>query len=577
MEFRGPWADVEIPDATLHELIFEGLTADDAQRLAFIHAENGTQVTFGELSAQIDSIATWLACRGVGRGGVVGIAMANRPEYAAAFHGILRAGAAVTPVNVAAHALEIGRQLTLTGASAVFTTADLVETVAQAATAAGLSVDALAIVDGDAGPHRAWADVLSTHADPPVVHIDPAHDVACMPMSSGTSGLPKAVLLSHTNLVANMLQWKQALPGFGRGDSLVAFLPYSHIYALTTNLNSGLHQRITQLTMSGFQAHLFLDIVGRLRPSMVFVVPPVAAFLAKNRAVGTTDWSSVKVIVSGAASLDQLVGDAVEERLDTRLVQGYGMTELSPVSHLTPLDRPDVGTGTIGLPLPNVSMRVVDPATGRDVPAPTDGWSQPGELWVKGPNTMLGYLGNEQATTETIVDGWVRTGDLVQVDAEGVTRVVDRIKELIKRRGFQVAPVELEALLVTHPLVDDAAVLGVEHRDGDQVPFALVVLAAQATEADATDGRGPDEVAREVVAWFNAQVSQYKHLGGATVVAAIPRSSAGKILRRELPGLLVRPRGRWGSPGLLWGKGIGRVSRDDAFGGAGIFSILKDS
>lgn len=152
---------------------------------------------------------------------------------------------------------------------------------------------------------------------------------------------------------------------------------------------------------------------------------------------------------------------------------------------------------------------------------------------------MLGYLGNEQATTETIVDGWVRTGDLVQVDAEGVTRVVDRVKELIKRRGFQVAPVELEALLVTHPLVDDAAVLGVEHRDGDQVPFALVVLAAEATEADATDGRGPDEVAREVVAWFNAQVSQYKHLGGATVVAAIPRSSAGKILRRELPGLLV--------------------------------------
>lgn len=532
MEYRGPLPDIEIPDVTLPELLFGALSDAEAARLAFLDHASGARLTFGEVKTQVDAVATWLAARGVRPGDVVAIDLPNRPEYAAAFHGILRAGAAVTPVNAGYPAPEIERQLGAVAARIVITSAALLPQVAAAAGGAGLAASDIVVIgdaDADAGGHPRWSAVVATPPDPPAVTIDPATHVACLPFSSGTSGLPKPVMLSHRNLVANMLQFNEVLRPVGDDVSLVAFLPYSHIYALTTNLNYALFRRCAQYPMAGFDPALFLEIVAVHRPAVLFIVPPVAAFLAKHPLVAQADLSSVKLIVVGAAPLDGAVGEAVQRRLGTRVVQGYGMTELSPVTHVIPFDRRDIDLGTIGPAIPNVRFRVVDPESGQDVPAADEGGeSAPGELWCAGPNAMLGYLGHPDSDAVKDADGWVHTGDLVTVDHEGVVRVVDRIKELIKRRGLQIAPAELEAVLAAHPAVLDAAVLGVPSRTpGEEVPYALVSLRPDAAVTPA-----------ELTAFVAERVAQHKRLGGVRIVERIPRSAAGKILRRELPGLL---------------------------------------
>lgn len=533
MEYHGPWADIEIPDASLYQMLFGSLGEQDAGKVAFDHAETGEVVTFGELKDQVDRAATWFSHRGVRQGDVVAIALTNCPQYAAASHAVMKLGAATTPVNAAAAPAEMVRQLRATGARLVVTNRALLPRVREASAQLDGQLSTVVLIDPDASTgladgEVAWAEVIATPAEPIEVDFDPATQIACLPVSSGTSGLPKPVMLTHRNLVVNVLQFAGPLAPLGEDNSIVSFLPFSHIYALTTNMNYGLWRRFPQYTMTTFKPGLFAQVVTTRQPTILFVVPPVATFIASHPDMGRVSWSSVKLVVSGAAPLDKHVGEQLQDLLEARVIQGYGMTELSPVTHVTPIDRRDIGHDAIGMGVGNTLFRVVDPNTLQDVAHPAPGeWSAPGELWVKGPNAMLGYLDMPEETAAALHEGWVRTGDLVVVDHEGVTKVVDRIKELIKRRGFQVAPAELEALLVTHPEVADAAVLGIDARSGDQVPHALVVMRPGATATT-----------KDVVGWLNAQVAQYKHLGGASAVEAIPRSAAGKILRRELPALL---------------------------------------
>lgn len=525
MEYRGPLPDIEIPNVALYDLLFADRPEPDWEQTAFVHPETGASRTYRQVKRDTDAVASWLAARGVGPGDAVAIDLQNCPDYAAAFHGIARTGAATSPVNPAAIATEIARQLTETTSRFVITSQALLGKVAEAATLAGLPAEAVIVLDGSER-HTSWSDVLDTPVDLPEVSIDPATHLVCLPFSSGTSGLPKAVMLTHRNLVANLLQFNEVLAGMGDDNSIVAFLPYSHIYGMTTNLNYGLLRGFCQYTMSSFAPQAFLEIIATRRPTLLFIVPPVAAFLAKHPAALSVGWDSVKLIVSGAAPLDGAVGELIQQRLGTRVVQGYGMTELSPVTHVIPPERRDIDLGTIGPAIPNVRFRVVDPETGLHVAPPTSGESQPGELWCTGPNAMVGYLGSPvDADAVLDADGWVHTGDLVTVDAEGVVRIVDRIKELIKRRGFQVAPAELEALLCAHPAVADAGVLGLaSSTPGEQIPHALVQLRD-----------GAEVSAGDLTRWVADQVAAYKRLGGVTFVEKVPRSAAGKVLRRELP------------------------------------------
>jgi acyl-CoA synthetase (AMP-forming)/AMP-acid ligase II len=255
----------------------------------------------------------------------------------------------------------------------------------------------------------------------------------------------------------------------------------------------------------------------------------MAVALAKHPLVDGFDITTVRVLISGAAPLDEALGKAVEAKLNARMIQGYGMTELSPVSHVTPVDRPDLSIGSIGLALPNTEFRLVDPATGADIEANPDGHSAAGELWIRGPQVMRGYLNNESATAETIdAEGWLHTGDIGELAADGTVFIVDRLKELIKYKGYQVPPAELEALLLTHPAIADSAVVAYPDEESGEIPRAFVVV---------KDGEKLS--AEEVVEFVAARVAPYKKVRLVQFTDAIPKSASGKILRKDLRGLPV--------------------------------------
>jgi 4-coumarate--CoA ligase len=287
--------------------------------------------------------------------------------------------------------------------------------------------------------------------------------------------------------------------------------------------------------MPKFELPEFLRMIQDHRCSYLFIAPPVAVALSKHPLVADYDLSSVHTTLSGAAPLDGELGASIARRLGCRVLQGYGMTEMSPVSHLIPRDATDLPVSSVGYTVPNMDCRLVDPATGEEIEIPATGTSAPGHLLCRGPNVMLGYLNRPEETADALdSDGFLRTGDIATVRADGVVTIVDRLKELIKYKGYQIAPAELEALLLTHPGVADAAVIGTVDADGQEVPMAFVVR--QPGEA----GDGLDETA--VMDFVAAKVAPFKKVRRVEFIAAVPKSSSGKILRRMLK--TAEPAGR---------------------------------
>ncbi|WP_130414422.1 AMP-binding protein [Xylanimonas ulmi] len=512
MVVRSQYPDVDIPDLTLYDFLFASLDDADLDRVALVDGPTGETTTYRGLRAQVDAIAGAFAAHGIGVGDVVALHSPNSPAFASVFHGLLRAGATVTTLNALSTGEEIARQLSASQARALVTVSPLLAAAVEGAAAAGVSD--VVVLDGAAG-FPALADLLAVGAPAPEVTLDPSTHLAALPYSSGTMGLPKGVMLTHRNLVANVVQ---ALPPMGAAPDEVipAVLPFFHIYGMTVLLNLALHLRARVVTLPRFDLAQFLDVCERERATYLFVAPPMALALAKHPLVATRDLSSVRVVLSGAAPFDAGLADAVAQRLGVRVTQGYGMSEMSPVSHVVPVDRPDISSGSIGLLVPNMEARVVDPATGQDATT--------GELLCRGPNVMVGYLDDAAATRDAIdADGFLHTGDIVTIDEDGVFTVVDRLKELIKYKAYQVAPAELEALLLRHPSIADAAVIGLPDDEAGEVPKAYVVPSAGAELA-------PDDVAQYVA----AHVAPYKKVRSVEFVEAVPKSASGKILRKQL-------------------------------------------
>ncbi|QAY62100.1 4-coumarate--CoA ligase family protein [Xylanimonas allomyrinae] len=510
MVIRSLYPDVAIPDLTLYDFLFASLDEIDLDRVAVVDGPSGATTTYGGLRAQVDALAGSFAARGFGVGDVVALHSPNVPAFVAVFHGLLRAGVTVTTVNALASGEEIARQLTASGARALLTVSPLLAAAAAGAAAAG--IDDVVVLDRAEG-YPALADLPTGPV--PDVTIDPRTHLAVLPYSSGTVGLPKGVMLTHRNLVANVVQGV-ALVGATRDDVVPAVLPFFHIYGMTVLLNLALHARARLVTLPRFDLGQFLQVCEREKATYLFVAPPMALALAKHPLVAEHDLSSVRVVLSGAAPLDAALADAVAHRLDTRVVQGYGMSEMSPVSHLVPADRPDIAAGSIGLLVPNMEARVVDPGTGQDAAR--------GELLCRGPNVMVGYLDDDAATRDAFDDdGFLHTGDIVEVDDEGVFTVVDRLKELIKYKGYQVAPAELEALLLRHPSIADAAVIGLPDPEAGEVPKAYVVPAP-----------GVALTPGDVVEYVTGHVAPYKKVREVELVESVPKSAAGKILRKQL-------------------------------------------
>jgi acyl-CoA synthetase (AMP-forming)/AMP-acid ligase II len=509
---RCPEPDVEIRDLDVTAYVLEQ-AADRADRAALIDGPTGRALTYGELERGVRAFAAGLADRGFGKGDVLAVYMPNVPEYALAFHGAAAAGGSSTTVNPLYTPRELAHQLEDSGARILLTVPPFLDAAREAASEAGIGDVA---VIGEADGAVPLAELLGDPDRAPEVEIDPDADLAVLPYSSGTTGLPKGVMLTHRNLVANLCQVQASLP-IEPDDTLIGVLPFFHIYGMTVIMNQGLRAGATIVTMPRFDLEQFLELIERHGVTRAYVVPPIALALGKHPAVESRDLSSLRTIMSGAAPLGGELAEQVAARVDATVIQGYGLTETSPVTHMI---RPhgENRPGSIGTPLPGTECRVVDPESGEDVEP-----GERGELWIRGPQVMRGYLNNPEATEATVdADGWLHTGDVAVVGADSYFEIVDRLKELIKYKGFQVAPAELEALLATHPSVADVAVIGVPDEECGELPKAYVVPANGEIDAE------------ELIAFVAERVSPQKRIRLVEVTDEIPKSPSGKILRRVL-------------------------------------------
>jgi acyl-CoA synthetase (AMP-forming)/AMP-acid ligase II len=508
MPISSPHPDVEIPDVPLSPYVL-GRTAELGDKPALVDVPTGRTLTFAQVDDLARRAAGGLRARGLGKGETVAVFLPNLPEYAIAFHGTTLARGTVTTINPVYNAEEIEYQLKDAGAKFAITYPDALDRVREAAE--GTAVQEIFVL-GEGEGATPVTELLSADPVGDDADIDPAKDIAALPYSSGTTGYPKGVRLTHRNLVANLNQVTGLMP-VSEDDVLIGVLPFFHIYGMTVILNYGLRSGATVVTMPRFDLPQFLGAIQEHKVTRAYVVPPIALALAKHPLIDEYDLSSLKLVFSGAAPLGPELEEAVSKRLGCRVSQGYGMTESSPVTHGIALDA-ELRPGTIGHAIANTECRIVDVESGED--------TERGELWIRGPQVMAGYLNNEEATRETVdEDGWLHTGDVTIVDEDGYFSIVDRVKELIKFKGFQVPPAELEALLQTHPAVGDAAVVPLPDDEAGEIPKAFIVKSGDVSEDD-------------IKSFVAERVSTYKQVRAVEFIDEIPKSASGKILRRVL-------------------------------------------
>jgi acyl-CoA synthetase (AMP-forming)/AMP-acid ligase II len=520
---RSPLPDIEIPQVPLTAYVLEQATAL-GDKPALIDGPTGRVVSYAALERAVHGLAAGLARAGLQRGDVLALVAPNSPEYAVVFHAVAVAGGVITTINPTYTSGEMHHQLVDSGASLLVVTEPFLATaqagVQGTAVRTTYLLTALGAESTDGSGSEGSAEVpdvlgLIGQDRAEQVPVDP-DDVVALPYSSGTTGGAKGVMLTHRNLVANIAQSLGASP-VRQDETMIAVLPFFHIYGMQVLMNAGLRVGATIVTMPRFDLAQFLEAHQRYSATRTFVAPPIVLALAKHPMVDSYDMSSLEMIISGAAPMSAELALEAADRLKCEVVQGYGMTEMSPVSHHTPSGW--FVPGSVGVNLPNTEARIVDPVTGEDLPDGVDG-----EVWIRGPQVMKGYLNNEKATADTLDDdGWLHTGDIGHFEQSGHLFVVDRLKELIKVSGFQVPPAELEALLLTHPAVMDAAVVGVADEESGEVPAAFIVLRPGADTGEA-----------EILDFVAGKVAGYKRIRRVTFLEAIPKSAAGKILRRVL-------------------------------------------
>lgn len=512
MIFTSPDPAVAIPEVPLTPFLLEKAAAR-GDKPALIDGPSGRTLTYRGWAEAVRRTAAGLSQRGFGKGDVFGIYSPNLPEYAVAFHAVSLLGGTVTTVNPLYTAAELSQQLKDARARYLVTVGPCLDKARQAAAEAGVEE---VFVFGEAEGATPFASLLAASGEPPAVAIDPRQDVVVLPYSSGTTGLPKGVMLTHYNLVANILQTACILD-VAEDDVTLGVLPFFHIYGMVVIMNVGLHVGSTIVTMPRFDLEQFLETLQKYRVTFANVVPPIVLAMAKHPLVDKYDLGHLRMLFSGAAPLGEGVARAAGSRLGCSVFQGYGLTETSPVTHSTRPDRPGVKLGGIGQPLPNTEVKVADLSTGADL-----GPGQQGEICIRGPQVMRGYLNRPDATRAMIDDeGWLHTGDVGYADEEACFFVVDRVKELIKYKGLQIAPAEIEAVLLSNPQVADAAVIPVPDEEAGEVPKAFVVL---------KEGARPEDV----LAYVAERVAPYKKIRHLEVTDQIPKSPAGKILRRLL-------------------------------------------
>ncbi len=489
------------------------LLAETARRLpekpAFIDTA-GNAFSYARVWAAARGLARRLQrAGGITKGETVAIFSPNCPEFAVALHGALVAGAKVTPLNPLYREREVEHQLDDAEAAVLFAHRSLLPLVE------GVR-DQLPGLRAVYAIEDVWQLAEAERGEPEPVAIDPLNDLAFLPYSSGTTGLPKGVMLTHYNLTSNIRQ--SIATGLAREDGvLLAFLPFFHIYGATLLLNAPLAVGATCVVMPRFDAAQALELIERHGVTDLFVAPPALLALVHHPDAITRRHETLRFILSGAAPLPAEVSNLAVQRFGCPVIQGYGMTEASPVTNA---QRPDsIVPGSVGAAIENTEEKVVDRETFSEIPR-----GEVGELLIRGPQVMRGYWKSPAATTETLLPGgWLRSGDIARMDERGEVFILDRAKEMIKYKGYQIAPAELESLIMEHPAVLDAAVTPKPAGADGEAPKAFVVLKPERQAS-----------AEELLSFVAERVAPYKKVREIEFVSAIPKNPSGKILRRVL-------------------------------------------
>jgi len=504
----------------VHDVVLQSCRRN-GDKTALIDTSCDRRFTFAEYGSLVESLARGLISAGLAPGEVVAIFLPNSWEFAITYHAATLAGGIPTLLNPSYREREIRYQLENSGAAFLITDAPLLENVNLAGLPALRRV--FSTRHETAGCEN-FADLLRpSTATLPKPTQDSAQTIAALPYSSGTTGLPKGVMLSHYNLVANVYQivGPNAEP-LTADDVMLCFLPLYHIYGLTVALTLSLTVGLTLVLMPRFDVQKLCALLVQEGVTMMPVVPPAINALCQAAEAGIFPKNHrVRWIKSGAAPLAPELARRLSGLTGIIVNQGYGMTEASPVTHIGFCEPPEMNRpASIGQPLALTECRVVD-LNGNDVAL-----GEQGELIMRGPQIMLGYWKDPQATAAVLRDGWYFSGDIVRSDADGFYYVLDRSKEMIKYKGFPVAPAEVESVLLEHPAVRDCGVVAKPDFAAGEIPCAFVVLREGFTPSDALDKELRDFVAD--------RLAHHKQPREVHFVEVVPRTPSGKILRREL-------------------------------------------
>jgi len=519
-----PFRDIQLSELPYYDYMFENV-GFHGQRTALVNSITEETLTFDHLMNKSRDFGH--AIQAIPDCKVLGILLPNCVEYPIVFCGCAKAKVITTTINPAYTPNEISKQLKLSGCSHVVTSSQFYPAVQEAAKQLGCPIQAI-ITDKKIDGCLDLEEMIKGAKPMQQVDIEVHNDIITLPFSSGTTGTPKGVMLTHFNLVTNIVQLLDTHPQQALMDEstdlhqnvLFCVLPLYHIYAMNVAMGAALKSGAKLIMLPKFDPGLFISALTKYQPTHLNLAPPLVSFLVNSPAVERKHLDSVQDLIVAAAP----TGPALFEKFKAKFPQtvmreAWGMTELSPAGTVTPKN--NVKPGSSGPAVPNASFKVIDIESGKAL-----GPGKTGELCFAGPMVMKGYLNNQEATDHTIKKGWLHSGDIAYYDNDGYIHIVDRIKELIKVKGFQVPPAEIEDLLRTMQGVKDVAVIGVPHEKFGEAPRAYVVR----QEA------GADNLTEEDVKDYVAKnLTSYKQLaGGVEFLDIIPKSAAGKILRRVL-------------------------------------------
>ncbi|MFD2371530.1 long-chain-fatty-acid--CoA ligase [Brevibacillus sp. GCM10020057] len=472
----------------------------------------GESVTYAELDQQVEYLAAALAKRGIGKGDAVALLLDNRPEFVSAYYAILRVGAAVVPMNPIYTPREIGYILSNSKAKAVIALSALEKTLS--ALRPELAELQFVVYTEPTGSELTIPQLIAereTEFARPERHED---DLAVILYTSGTTGQPKGAMLSHRNMDSNA-EAMGVLFELEPDDRVVAVLPMFHVFCMTVCLNGPIRAGATVLIAQRFHPAEVIALIREQKASCFAGVPTMYNYMLQTPDAARRDFATIRVCCSGGASMPVELLHKFEDKFGVKIMEGYGLSEAAPATLFNPI-RGTRKPGSVGIDLPGVSNKVVDPE-GNEVPR-----GEVGELIVKGPNVMLGYLGLPEETKATLKDGWLYTGDLARMDEDGYVYIVDRKKDMILVDGYNVYPREVEEVLYQHPAIIEAAVIGVPDEVHGEAVKAFVALKEVAVSQE------------EIVAFCSDKLAKYKIPRQVEFVKELPKNSTGKILRRSL-------------------------------------------